>query len=522
MLEKTKAAVALCASLALSAMLASCSPPSEELQQAGVSAQSTSNDVSAESGESSPSEAQSEAQSEPTSKFSKIARSLIGTSVYVDPNDNNGDNGWLLKESAEYNGNDGVLEESSHRTYEYDDQGRVVSESSISSGAPFSDSTYEYEGEKQIQTLTLYDRTSGEVDTTTQIGTERYEVGGTSYYVEERNGAVSATIVTEKDPAGLSSTSTYYDGEPEDGIVTAVENIAYDGQGRTLSVIHDGYETSEDDFAWDNRRFSWWLDDGSRAVMTLGGDIPTGESASFALPESVQLDLIDENGLTVFSYYDQDPSNETVLDPIEKYIAYDENGNPTVYIEMQSSVITRKQEFAYDDNGNLLYSAISTWSDDGSPNTAYFKTYSYENPSTGETTALTDYADVAFPAIDDSDYALRSETVNTGEASVLPGYYSNSDQGAAGEWSLNLELMATSTPGSTGRLVAFQAAASGAAPSYSSSGQLYIIPLLDGTLVGGSTDGTMVYIAVAGSGAVDAAGRTSGGQEFTASLPVFH
>lgn len=456
------------------------------------------------------------AENQVQSKRSRIANSHVGNTLPVDQNDlNTGD--WLNTRHVVYRTGQSEIQELSVSETEYDSEGRVSVTRNSSQGEPSSEIHYSYGDDGT--TIQMYDVENGElVETAPAITFRSWDEDGAEYSTQSRGGSVvSYTVTRDADDGRSSTTESYVDGDEESGELSFTRTSVYDDQGRLLRYVQDDLPTRNDSTEYDSVQSWAYAQDGTGAGFTQSGQYDANTNAMMK-SNGASFVVNDAKGRLVYRL--QTPAVDGAS-PTEEYIEYDEWDNPTLRLTFEGSVIESKEEFAYDDNGNLLYTARTDWQDSGD---AFYnvEAYGYVNKITGETIEAVELDSITLPAIGQSDYGIKT-TLFPDMGPFERASYSdggNLAQFGDGEYGATVSFTSGSNVGNVGTLSVYKEPEdpSALAVDWSTFGTFYAVPVNSGEIVGVGSDGTGITLVPSGDGAYEAHIRTAEGIEVDLTL----
>lgn len=335
---------------------------------------------------------------------------------------------WRLVQEATcyFDADEGSWRNGDAYDYRYDNQGMLVERNLYLSGTLQTTWTWEREDDRDICTIALHQ----ESDENASTRIEMFEDGDTSrrvYYdaagdvtnaytttitvedgsehevftVEEGDGTVSRTTITDRDERGNTVKSTTYAGDPETSGITGGTQYeyVYDDNGRILDRTEYTQESGVSLLA--SEQHNWYGEGPERLEIYVHGPLMG------TMYEELRLAAYDADGRLVFQRHEHDIMGDKSAPAEELYYLYDEKGNPISIITQELGVTVSKRVLTYDDYGNLISSVEAEYDEDTQePDFICYNVYEYENADNDERTAAVDVAELEIPQFDSDEDAF--------------------------------------------------------------------------------------------------------------------
>lgn len=369
---------------------------------------------------------------------------------------------WAVSSFGKYRlSDDGRITSYGYVTYEYDNDGRLdvvtdytyrESESAVlenaldSESIVLSETVYDHSaGDEPDSVTTGYamtpDGRAGGVKSTTEVTHEGGETvttatvyygdgsvfgetvtyegandDGVSYKRVEANGEVQSYSTSERTEDGTRLVVTSYEGGTEPENVTGTRITTYDDEGRSLSrtgaesPVEGGVLVSAEDLSIRKTASGtyWAYDDATGESVELYVNLDESEGESVGSPGMGRYEFCarDADGNVFYRRYAGNTGGED--NTRHEYTSYDEFDNPALRLTSLSggnlgAFLELKQEFAYDESGNLLHAVQSRFNEQGEYVGGYAWVFGYVNLETGEELVAPPVNELAVPVLVEED-----------------------------------------------------------------------------------------------------------------------
>ena len=382
---------------------------------------------------------------------------------------------WAISSFGKYRlSEDGRITSYGYVTYEYDDDGRLAvvtdytyrdSESAVLENALDSESIVLSEtgyamtpdgGAGGVKSTTEVTHEGGETVTTTTMyyadgsvfgETVMYEGtndDGVSYKRVEANGEVQSYSTSERTEDGTRLAVTSYEGGTEPENVTGTRITTYDDEGRPLSrtgaesPVEGGVLVSAEDLSIRETASGtyWAYDDATGESVELYVNLDESEGESVGSPGMGRYEFCarDADGNVFYRRYAGNTGGED--NTRHECTSYDELDNPVLRLTSLmggnlGAFLELKQEFSYDESGNLLHAVQSRFNSRGEYMGGYAWVFGYVNLETGEELVAAPVNELTAPVLTEGDAdPLPSRRAFEGVDYVSPlfGYFKSGEE----------------------------------------------------------------------------------------------
>lgn len=369
---------------------------------------------------------------------------------------------WAISSFGKYRlSEDGRITSYGYVTYEYDDDGRLAvvtdytyrdSESAVlenaldSESIVLSETVYDHSaGDEPDSVTTGYAMTpdggAGGVKSTTEVTHEGGETvttttmyyadgsvfgetvmyegtndDGVSYKRVEANGEVQSYSTSERTEDGTRLAVTSYEGGTEPENVTGTRITTYDDEGRPLSrtgaesPVEGGVLVSAEDLSIRETASGtyWAYDDATGESVELYVNLDESEGESVGSPGMGRYEFCarDADGNVFYRRYAGNTGGED--NTRHECTSYDELDNPVLRLTSLTggnlgAFLELKQEFSYDESGNLLHAVQSRFNSRGEYMGGYAWVFGYVNLETGEELVAAPVNELTAPVLTEGD-----------------------------------------------------------------------------------------------------------------------
>ncbi|HIY51186.1 MAG TPA: hypothetical protein IAA43_04530 [Candidatus Olsenella avicola] len=397
---------------------------------------------------------------------------------------------WAISSFGKYRlSEDGRITSYGYVTYEYDDDGRLAvvtdytyrdSESAVlenaldSESIVLSETVYDHSaGDEPNSVTTGYAMTpdggAGGVKSTTEVTHEGGETvttttmyyadgsvfgetvmyegtndDGVSYKRVEANGEVQSYSTSERTEDGTRLAVTSYEGGTEPENVTGTRITTYDDEGRPLSrtgaesPVEGGVLVSAEDLSIRETASGtyWAYDDATGESVELYVNLDESEGESVGSPGMGRYEFCarDADGNVFYRRYAGNTGGED--NTRHECTSYDELDNPVLRLTSLmggnlGAFLELKQEFSYDESGNLLHAVQSRFNSRGEYMGGYAWVFGYVNLETGEELVAAPVNELTAPVLTEGDAdPLPSRRAFEGVDYVSPlfGYFKSGEE----------------------------------------------------------------------------------------------